>query len=290
MNLTQVDSQLKLLEMKCRRPVEHLLAGEYRSVFKGRGIEFEDVRAYMPGDDVRSMDWKVTARMGTPFVKRYVEEREQFFYLLVDLSASLLSDREGKKRQTVAELCSLLTLAALKNNDRVGLILFTDRIETIVRPGKGRQHALRIMDALVARQPEGKGTDLNAALSCFGHVARKRSVAFVVSDFLSQGFADELRALAYRHDVIATCLLEPNELEPPRCGLARIEDSETGKTAVVDFRKTEKGPPARLLALREQMLECGVDLMELATGEDCVSVLTAFFRARQRLLADETGG
>ncbi|MDA9317379.1 DUF58 domain-containing protein, partial [Puniceicoccaceae bacterium] len=155
--LDEIESRLNLLEMKCRRPVEHLLAGEYRSVFRGRGVEFEDVRIYQPGDDVRTMDWKVTARTGEPHIKRYIEEREQFIYLLVDVSASMLHDQEERKRQTMSEVCALLTMAAIKNQDRVGLILFSDRIEHVISPGKGRLHAMRIMDDLMHFKPKGKG-------------------------------------------------------------------------------------------------------------------------------------
>lgn len=284
------ERRVNLLELKCRRPVEHLLAGEYRSVFKGRGIEFEDVRVYVPGDDVRSMDWKVTARTGVPHVKRYIEEREQFFFLLVDLSASTLSDLEGAKRKTLAEFCSLLCMAALKNNDRVGLILFTDRVEHVVPPGKGHQQSMRILDALDSFQPKGTGTDLKVALDAFGHMARKRSVAFLVSDFLSEGFDSELQAAAFKHDVIAVNLMEPQELEQPNCGLVRIQDSESGETRVVDFPSTRRGLNPRIRRLREQMLDCSVDLIELVVGEDCVSALVGFFRSRQRLVADETGG
>ena len=154
------DRRLDLLELKCRLPVEHLLAGEYRSVFKGRGIEFEEVRPYTPGEDVRSMDWKVTARTGVPHVKRYVEEREQMLYLMVDLSASTLSDAEKAKRRTVAEFCGLLTLSALSNNDRVGLIMFTDRSELVVPASKGRQQGMRILDALSGFEPKGSSTRL----------------------------------------------------------------------------------------------------------------------------------
>ncbi len=284
------DSRLNLLELKCRRPVEHLLAGEYRSVFKGRGIEFEDVRAYSPGDDVRAMDWKVTARTGVPHIKRYVEEREQYFFLLVDLSPSSLSDRDGAKRQTLAELCSLLTLAALKNNDRVGLILFTDQVELVVPPGKGRLHGIRIMDAVASHEPKGKGTDLNVALSALGHLARKRSVAFLMSDFLSGGFEGELRSVAYLHDLIAVSLLEEQELEVPNCGLTRVEDAETGESRVLDFSNTGPARNSRLRELRKLMLDCCVDLVEIVSGEDCVNALSQFFKSRQRLVADETGG
>lgn len=288
--MPESDSRLNLLELKCRRPVENLLAGEYRSVFKGRGIEFEDVRAYEPGDDVRSMDWKVTARTGVPHIKRYVEEREQYFFLLVDLSASTLSDLDGAKRKTLAEICSLLTLAALKNNDRVGLVLFSDRVEHVVPPGKGRMHGIRIMDAVTAFKPQGKGTNLNAALNALGHLAQKRSVAFLLSDFLCDGFEDELRSVAFQHDVIAVSLLEEHEIEVPECGLARVEDAETGESRVLDFSNTKRNRNPRMLELRKQLLDCCVDLVEILSGEDCVAALSHFFKSRQRLVADETGG
>lgn len=289
MNATP-DSRLNLLELKCRRPVEHLLAGEYRSVFKGRGIEFEDVRPYMPGDDVRSMDWKVTARTGVPHIKRYIEEREQFFFLLVDLSGSTLSDLDGRKRHTLSEFCSLLALAALKNHDRVGMIVFTDQVELVIPPGKGHQHSMRLLDALDSFQPVGKGTDLRVALDAFGHMARKRSVAFVVSDFLSSDFEQELQAVAYKHDVIGVNLIEPQDLELPECGLTRIRDAESQEERIVDFVASAQGRNPRIDHLREQMLDCGVDLIELLAGEDCVAVLAGFFKARQRLAAVETGG
>ncbi len=284
------DSRLNLLELKCRRPVEHVLAGEYRSVFKGRGIEFEDVRPYIPGDDVRSMDWKVTARTGIPHVKRYVEEREQFFFLLVDLSASTLSDEQGAKREMVSEFCTLLSLAALSNNDRVGLILFTDRVERVIPPAKGRQQSMRILDALETYEPLGTGTNIGVALDAFGHMARKRSVAFVISDFYAQGYEVDLQAAAFRHDVIAVNLIEPVEMETPDCGLARIRDAESGETRVVDFDTARGRANPKNAHIREQMLDCGVDLIDLKVGDDCVSVLAGFFKARQRMVADESGG
>lgn len=284
------DSRLNLLELKCRRPVEHVLAGEYRSVFKGRGIEFEDVRPYSPGDDVRSMDWKVTARTGIPHIKRYVEEREQFFFLLVDLSVSTLSDQKGAKRETISEFCALLTLAALSNNDRVGLILFTDRVERVIPPAKGRQQSMRILDALDSYEPKGAGTSLEEALDVFGHLASKRSVAFVVSDFYADAYEKDLQAAGFRHDVIAVNLIDPVELETPKCGLAKIRDAETGEIQVVDFNTGAGGTNLKNARIREQMLDCGVDLIDLRAGADCVSVLAAFFKARQRMIAGESGG
>ena len=285
-----IDSRLSLLELKCRRPVEHLLAGEFHSVFRGQGIEFEDVRPYQPGDEVRSMDWKVTARTGEPHIKRYIEEREQFLYLLVDVSASVLESPGGRKRETVAEIAALLTLAATKNQDRVSLILFTDRVELIIPPGKGRSHTLRVMDALLHFTPEGRQTRFESVLWRFGHIARKHSIVFVISDFLAEDYFGELRALAGRHDINAVNVLETQSLRSPGAELVHIRDAETGTRRVVDLKRAGKTGRPHHLTLQEEMLECGISLMEIAEGEDCVEALSGFFQSRQRRVADETGG
>ena len=286
----EIDSRLSLLELKCRRPVEHLLAGEFHSVFRGQGIEFEDVRPYQPGDDVRSMDWKITARTGEPHIKRYIEEREQFLYLLVDVSASVLESPGGRKRETIAEIAALLALAAAKNQDRVSLILFTDQVELIVPPGKGRSHTLRIMDALLHFVPEGRGTRFESVLSHFGHIARKHSIVFVISDFLAEDYFEELRALAGRHDINAVNVLESQSLRSPGEELVRIHDAETGVRRIVDLKRAGRRGTVHHVALQEEMLECGISLMEIAEGEDCVEALSGFFQLRQRRVADETGG
>lgn len=286
--LDEIESRLNLLEMKCRRPVEHLLAGEYRSVFRGRGVEFEDVRVYQPGDDVRTMDWKVTARTGEAHIKRFIEEREQFIYLLVDVSASMLHDQEGRKRQTMSEVCALLTMAAIKNQDRVGLILFTDQIEHLVPPSKGRSHAMRIMDDLMHFEPEGTGTDFIEMLGRFGHMARKHSIAFVVSDFLSEDYALELQALAFKHDINAIHLSDDPLQRSGATGLVRMQDAETGVQRVVDLKSQDSS--GHLPQLQQQMLESGVNLLNLPVGADCVDALAGFFHARQRQEIDETGG
>jgi uncharacterized protein (DUF58 family) len=287
---TQLDQRLDRLAWRCRRPVEHFLAGAYRSVFKGRGIEFEEVRAYQPGDDVRSMDWKVTARTGTPHVKRFIEEREQCFYLLVDLSASVLSDPEGAKRKALAEMAALITLAAVQNNDRVGLILFSDQIELLIRPAKGRLHARRITEALLTAEPKGQKTDLAGALATLAHLAPKPSVAFILSDFLADDYEQDLQTLAWKHDLVAINLLDPLELTPPTRGLVRIRDAEDGSEKILDFRAPKESGSPRRDTLRESLTNCGVDLMELRLDEDPVTVLLDFFHTRQRRLADESGG
>jgi len=288
--LDDLDQRLNLLELKCRRPVEHLLAGEYRSVFRGRGIEFEDVRPYQPGDDVRTMDWKVTARTGEPHIKRYIEEREQFFYLLIDVSASMRHGTHGRKAKTVSEICALLTMAAIKNQDRVGLVLFSDEIEQMIPAAKGRSHAMRIMDELINFQPKSQGTDLIEALGRFGHIARKHSVVFVVSDFLSDDYKNELQNLAFRHDVNAIHIADNQIQKSGATGLIRMEDVESGAEKVVDLQSGHNAGAAHSEHLREEMLESGVNLLEIEVGDDCVEALARFFHERQRKVVNESGG
>jgi len=287
--LDELDQRLNLLELKCRRPVEHLLAGEYRSVFRGRGIEFEDVRPYQPGDDVRTMDWKVTARTGEPHIKRYIEEREQFFYLLVDVSASMRHGTHGQKAKTVSEICALLTMAAIKNQDRVGLILFSDEIEQIVPARKGRSHAMRIMDSLVNFQPKKKGTNFAEVIGRFGHIARKHSVVFVVSDFLTEDYASELQHLAFRHDVNAVHISDNPLQNTSASGLLRMRDAETGIEKVFDLKANTHASEAHSQKLHQQMLEAGVGLLELPVGDNCVEALAGFFHERHQHVADHTG-
>lgn len=288
--LDEIESRLNLLELKCRRPVEHLLAGEYRSVFRGRGVEFEDVRPYQPGDDVRAMDWKVTARTGEPHIKRFVEEREQIIYLLVDLSASITHGASGARRKTMSELCALLAMAALKNQDRVGLILFTDRIEQVVPPAKGRSHALRIMDQLLNFKPGGTGTDFSHVLQRFGQMASKHSIAFLVSDFLVEDYQDELRTLAVRHDINALRLVDPAIEFPEAAGLARIQDAETGALRVIDLKAERQVDAAFTESVAEAMLDAGVSWLDVETDADCVEALAGFFHQRQQLARNEAGG
>lgn len=288
--LADLDHRLKTLELKCRFPVQHILAGEYHSIFKGRGIEFEDVRPYEPGDDVRTMEWKVTARTGKPHIKRYIEEREQFIYLVVDVSASILEDTDGVRRDTVAEVCALITMAALNNNDRVGLILFSDQLELVLPPAKGRQHALRLLEELMTFQPANRGTRFAAALDAIGHLARKRSVFFIVSDFLAEDHLEEMGALATRHDVNAVHLMDKRYAVKDQDGLLRIRDAESGVESLVDLKLSRDENTLHKEGLRSSLMNHGVNLMELEAGQDCVVALTSFFKSRQHRMDDETGG
>ncbi|MGC6455225.1 MAG: DUF58 domain-containing protein [Coraliomargaritaceae bacterium] len=289
--LDALENRLNLLEIKCRRPVEHLLAGEYRSIFHGRGIEFEDVRPYQPGEDVRTMDWKVTARTGVAHIKRYVEEREQAIYLLVDASASLSRKANSKIRKKSNEVCSLLTLSAIKNNDRVGLILFTDSVERIIPPGKGHSHAMRILHELISFQPKARGTNINEALQNFRHLARKYSIVFVISDFLTDDFTKELEALSIKHDVNAIHLMEENPLSTTASGLVRVEDSESGRQTIVDTKSWKSDSiRSHMTQVNDTLNNCGVHTIQITEDADCVEALAGFFRARQQETKNESGG
>lgn len=288
--LDHIEHRLHLLELKCRRPVEHVLAGEYQSVFRGRGLEFEDVRAYQHGDDVRAMDWKVTARTGEAHIKRYIEEREQVVYLLVDVSASMRHDNSGNKRETLSELCALITLAAIKNQDRVGLILFSDQIEQIIMPSKGRRHALRIIDELINFKPRNKKTDLANLLERFRHLSRKHSIVFLISDFLTNPNTLELQALSSIHDLNTIQIVHPINKTSHARALIRIEDAETGQQQIIDSTRQNRQWVAQQAQLREEMLKAGVNLMQIESGSDCVDALTAYLHERQRREIDETGG
>ena len=288
--LDHIAHRLNLLELKCQRPVEHVLAGEYQSVFRGRGLEFEDVRAYHYGDDVRAMDWKVTARTGNPHIKRYIEEREQVVYLLVDVSASMRQDNSGYKRETLTELCALITLAAMKNQDRVGLILFSDQIEQIIMPSKGRRHAMRIIDELINFKPTNKKTDLTSMLERFRLLSRKYSIVFLISDFLTDPNTLELQALSNVHDLNTIQILHPSNKSKQGRALIRIEDAETGQQQVIDSAHQYTQQAAQQAQLKEEMLKAGVNLLQIEIGSDCVDALTNYFLQRQRRETDETGG
>ncbi len=291
-----MDQRLRQLQLQTRFPVEHMLAGEYRSVFKGSGMDFDEIRAYEPGDDVRSIDWNVTARTGKPHIKRYIEERELAVWLLVDTSASCLTGHGDRtKWDAMHEICALLALSAVHNNDRVGLILFSDRVEHINPPRRGRLHVMHLLSDLLSAQPKGKKTDLQPALDALAHLSPRRSLAFVVSDFLFDIGRDKLGSSSFRQDLISVAVNDPQEIEPPVCGLAAVKDSETGETMLCDLNRKHQADYARAFAgqraaLKAELEAVGIDLIELDTRTNCAEALTLFFRNRLRRTADETGG
>jgi uncharacterized protein (DUF58 family) len=281
--------QVQRIHIRTRRLVDGALAGEYHSVFKGRGMEFSEVREYVPGDDVRTIDWNVTARMGQPFVKQYVEERELTVMLLVDLSASgQFGSVTRFKSEIATELCAVLTLSAIRNNDKVGLILFTDRIEHFIAPQKGRNRALRVIREMLVFEPAGRGTDLGGALEYLHKVCRRRSVTFLISDFLARDYERPLRLVHKRHDVVPICIADPRERELPDLGLMMLRDLETGEYALIDtgsaaVRRAYREQRAAAALARERLFRSlGIDLIEVDTRESYMRPLMRFFRLREK--------
>jgi uncharacterized protein (DUF58 family) len=286
----EVLKKVRQIEIRTNREVTDVLGGQYHSVFKGRGMEFEEVREYTPGDEVRSIDWNVTARFGHPYVKKFKEERELTVMLVVDVSAS---GQFGSVRQTknelAAELAAVLAFSAIRNNDKVGLIMFTDRIEKFVAPQKGRRHVLRVIREILAFQPQGRGTDIELALDYLNSVQRRRAVTFLLSDFQApEDFQSKLRVAGKRHDVIALSLRDPREEQLPAVGIIELRDAETGKRALVDtFDRRARNKFAataqrRLESLRRLLGASGVDHVEIRCDDDYVLPLMKFFRMRGR--------
>ena len=283
--------KLKKIEIYTSRLANDQLAGSYHSVFKGRGMAFSEVRQYQPGDDVRFIDWNVSARMNDAYVKVFTEEREMTVMLLVDLSASERFGSVAKpKIETVAEVAALLAFSAIKNNDRVGLILFTDRVERFVPPKKGRGHVMRVVTEILSAEPEGQGTDLNVALDLLGSLSKRRAVAFVISDFITDGYEKSLRVSATRHDLIPIQVVDPREKEIPDVGLALVEDLESGELIEVDtsdprVRQAFSHSFNETQAKREQLFRrLKIDHVTIGTDRDYVKPIAELFRMRQRRL------
>jgi len=291
MDQRELTRAIRLIRIRTSKVVDEVFAGQYESVFRGRGIEFDEVREYQPGDDIRSIDWNVTARMGHPYIKRYVEERELTVMLAVDLSASQrFGTRRRMKSELAAEICCVLALAAVRNNDKVGMLMFSDRVERFVPPRKGLTHSLRIVRDALSYEPVGKGTDLASALEYIARVTTKRIVLFILSDFHDWDYANQLRVLAKRHDVIAIRIHDPVETSIPKAGLIELSDAETGERYLLDT----KSKAARTLYLRlarerrkkrrSMLNSAGIDQIDLATNESYMNELIRFFRLRERRL------
>lgn len=283
--------RIKRLELQTGRLVDEVLAGAYQSAFKGRGMEFEDVREYLPGDPIRAIDWNVTARAGEPHVKTYREERELTVLLVVDVSASArFGSGEQAKLDLAVELSALIAFSAIRNDDKIGLLLFSDRVELYVPPRKGRRHALRVIRDLCTFEPRGQGTALGEALAFLGNVHRRRAVVFLVSDLVAAGYERDLAATASRHDLICVWPRDRRETELPDVGLVALEDAETGEVAVVDTSRDEVrerfraqwGEGAERSASLLRRLK--VDTLEVETGRDYVGDLRRFFARRRRRL------
>ncbi len=290
-------SGMRQLEIRTRRMVNDSLAGEYHSVFKGRGMDFDEVREYSPGDEVRTIDWNVTARAGRPFVKKFTEERELTILLLVDISASgNFGSASLSKRDLAAELASLLAFSAIRNSDKVGLLLYTDRVERYLPPKKGRRHVLRVVRDILYHTPEGRGTDTVKALDVANHVLHRRAIVFLISDFQSTGdpavaraeLRRAMRQTNRRHDLIAVQVADPREKELPNVGVLALEDAESGEIIELDTadaavrRRFSELALDRAKRMVNDFRSEGVDTLELKTDAPYMAALQRFFKTRER--------
>lgn len=281
--------KIKKIHIKSSHTVNAVMAGHYRSVFRGTGMEFEAVREYTPGDEVKNIDWKVSARMGRPFVKLYREERERVIMLLVDLSASgRFGTTESLKQEAAAETASVIAFNAIRSNDKVGAILFTDRVEKYIPPKKGSAHVWRVIKSFFDFTPVHRGTDLLSAIAYLGQVSRKRTVSFLISDFLAPDYGRQLRIAARKHEIIGMLLSDPGEFHLPRGGILSLMDLETGQRIQLDAedRRTREaygnGKTAAHRSARETLRRAGVDCVEISTDKPVADALVRYFRQREK--------
>jgi uncharacterized protein (DUF58 family) len=281
--------QVRQIEIRTKGLVNQVFSGEYHSVFKGRGMEFSEVREYQFGDDIRNIDWNVTARFGHPYIKVFEEERELTVMLMVDLSGSLMFGSISKTKQRIAaELSAILAFSALKNNDKVGLILFTDKIEKFVPPRKGKKHVLRIIREVLSFEPEGKTTNLKGALEYMNNAIKKKSIAFLISDFMDEGYEKILRIVGRKHDLIGIVLDDRREKEIPNIGLVKLVDSETGAERWIDT--SSKRVRSQMVSDRKAneklrnsiFVKSRLDKIEVTTGSNYIQPLVQFFRRREK--------
>lgn len=281
--------RIRRLEIATRKAVSDLLAGQYHSVFKGRGMAFSEVRQYQPGDEIRIIDWNVTARMQDTYVKVFAEERELTVMLLVDVSASEeFGSTERSKSEIAGEVAAQIAFSAIANNDRVGLLLFTDRVEKVIPPKKGRKHVLRVISDILSFRPQGRGTDLSVALNYLSQISKRRSVTFLISDFQARGYEPALRIVSRKHDLVPVVIADPLEERFVPLGLVHLEDPETGERLVVDSSDPlVRGKFAREIQRRKQerqrlFRKLQLDHVQLEAKEDYVTALARFFQARAR--------
>jgi uncharacterized protein (DUF58 family) len=287
----EVLKKVRRIEIRTKKLVNDLFSGEYHSTFKGQGMEFEEVRQYEPGDDIRLIDWNVTARTGYPHIKKFKEERELSVVLLFDASSSgRFGTRERFKNDTAAEMCALLAFSAIKNNDKVGLIIFTDTIEKFVPPKKGRAHVLRLIREILYFKPTGTGTDISGALEYFSRVIKRKSVVFLISDFLSEDFYKPLQIANNKHDLIAIKITDPREMSFDNVGLIELEDAETGEVFMIDtaskqFRREFSARATEdMLTMKKSFQLINLDFINVRTDQSYIVPLINFFKMRGKRL------
>lgn len=288
-SIQEILKNVKRVQITARRTVNDLLAGQYRSVFRGQGMEFDEVREYQPGDEIRTIDWNVTARAGTPFIKRYSEERELTVLFVVDVSASGVFGSSSRSRlQVIVELAAVLMFSALKNNDRVGLMTFAADVEGWFPPRKGKGNVLRLLRELLSVTPVQSGTHIDHALRTLNTVQKRKAVVFLMSDFLDQISRSTLMATHGRHDLVSVCVQDPHEQQLPKSGLLALQDAESGPSVVVDASNAnvrqhfQEQAQSRRKRLQSTLQKAGVDLLEINQAESYVTALQRFFTMRER--------
>ncbi len=286
---SEVLKKIRRIQITTSRVVTDMLSGQYQSVFKGRGMEFDEVREYQPGDEIRSIDWNVTARMGHPYVKKFVEDRQLTVMILLDASKSCsFGAVKRRKSELAAELAAVLAFSAIQNNDRVGLIVFTDKIEKFVPPRKGLRHVLRVIREALYFKPQGKGTDIEGALEYLSRVVRRRVVVFIISDFYARDFKKALSIANKRHDVIAMTINDPREIEIPNVGIVELNDAETGQFFTIDtsrrsVRAWYREHSLHLISERSRLFSStNVDNIDIRTDSSYIEPLIKFFKMRAR--------
>ena len=289
MDTKEILKKVRSIEIKTKGLSNHIFAGEYNTAFKGRGMTFSEVREYEIGDDLRTIDWNVTARYNSPFVKVFEEEREITLMLMVDVSSSSsFGTNKRFKRELVSEISAVLAFSAIKNNDKVGAIFFSDKIEKFISPSKGKKHILRIIKEILTFQSTSKKTNIKKALEYFNRVTKKRSICFLLSDFFDSDFFEPVKLSAKRHDLVAVNTLDSRELEIPNVGLLSLQDSEEDNEILIDstdrkFRRNFKNKQlSRLKTLKKELSLCGADYIQLLTQEDIISPLINFFKNRKK--------
>ena len=287
----EVLKKIQKIHIRTNHIVNDIFAGEYESAFRGRGMEFDEVREYSPGDDVRDIDWNVTARFGHPFVKVYREERELTIMLLVDVSSScLFGTQKQLKQELAAEIASVLAFAATKSNDKVGLIIFSDHIEKFIPPKKGKNHVWRVIKEVLNHQPVSTKTDIAGALNYLNKVARRKVVGFLISDFIAAKYDKALRVTGKKHDVVSICITDPREMQLPKVGLVELQDAETGETLLVDSSDSSFRKGYRLLSEKrlrdtfDMFRAIGIDYIDIRTDIPYIEPIMKFFRMREKRL------
>ncbi len=289
METSELLKKVRKIEIKTKGLSKHIFSGEYHSAFKGRGMSFSEVRDYQYGDDVRNIDWNVTARMNTPHVKVFEEEREMTVMLLIDMSGSaFFGTVDQMKNELLTEICAVLAFSAINNNDKVGVLFFSEKVEKFIPPKKGKQHILRIIRELINFEPEASGTDLGKALEYFNNIIKKRSTCFILSDFLTKGYENALRIAKRRHDMIGVHLFDPREEVLPSVGLIRAVDAETGAYAWIDSSLSsvrenyQKSFTDNYNYFKSTFVKCGADTLSIRTDEPYVNALLKFFKRRAK--------